>query len=89
MITALIQHEVNDFAEWKKIFDADQPKVQEAGARLLGIYTSVKNPNDVTIMFEAPNAELYDTLMSDPERQEAIRRAGVIGEPVITFFNKV
>ncbi|KIC91652.1 DUF3764 family protein [Flavihumibacter sp. ZG627] len=89
MITALIQHEVSDFGEWKKIFDADQPKVQEAGARLLGIYTSAKNPNDVTIMFEAPNIELYDELMSDPERQEAIRRAGVIGEPRVTLLNKV
>ena len=89
MITALIQHEVSDFTEWKKIFDADQPKLQEAGARLLGIYTSVKNPKDVTLLFEAPNTELYDKLMSDPERQEAIRRAGVIGEPVVTFLNKV
>ncbi len=89
MVTAIIQHEVSDFTEWKKIFDADQPKLQEAGARLLGLYTSVKNPNDVTLLYEAPNTELYDKLMSDPERQEAIRRAGVIGEPVVTFLNKV
>ncbi|HEY0668140.1 MAG TPA: DUF3764 family protein [Sphingobacteriaceae bacterium] len=89
MITAIIQHEVKDFSEWKKVFDADQPNVEKAGAKLLGIYTSVKNPNDVTMIFEAPNAELYDTLMSDPERQEAIKSAGVIGVPVATFFNKV
>ena len=89
MITAIIQHEVSDFTEWKKIFDADQPEVEKAGAKLLGLYTSVKNPNEVTMIYEAPNAELYDTLMSDPERQEAIRRAGVIGVPVATFLNKV
>ena len=89
MITAIIQHEVRDFAEWKKVFDADQPNVEKAGAKLLGLYTSVKNPNDVTMIFEAPNAELYDTLMSDPERQDAVKRAGVIGVPVATFLNKV
>ena len=89
MINVIIQHEVSDFAEWKKIFDADQPEVEKAGAKLLGLYTSVKNPNDVTTIYEAPNAELYDTLMSDPERQEAIKRAGVIGVPVATFLNKV
>jgi hypothetical protein len=89
MITAIIRHEVRDFAEWKKIFDADLPKVEKAGAKLLGIYTSVKNPNDVTMIFEAPEVELYDTLMSDPERQEAIRSAGVIGVPVASFLNKV
>ena len=89
MITAIIQHEVRDFVEWKKVFDADQPNVEKAGAKLLGLYTSVENPNDVTMIYEAPNAELYDILMSDPERQEAIKRAGVIGVPVVTFLNKV
>ena len=89
MITAIIQHEVKDFVEWKKVFDADLPKVEKAGAKLLGIYSSVKNPNDVTMIFEAPNAELYDILMSDPQRQEDIKRAGVIGAPVATFLNKV
>ncbi|MEX6690879.1 hypothetical protein QTN47_25445 [Danxiaibacter flavus] len=89
MITAIIQHEVKDFGEWKKIFDADQPAVEKAGAKLLGLYTSVKNPNDITMIYEAPNAELYDILMSDPKRQEDIKRAGVIGAPVATFLNKV
>lgn len=89
MIVAIIQHEVGDFAEWKKVFDADQPAVKKAGAMLIGLYTSVKNTNDVTIIYEAPNAEIYDNLMSDPERQEAIKRAGVIGVPVATFLNKV
>lgn len=89
MVTAIIQHEVRDFAEWKKVFDADLPNVQKAGAKLLGIYSSVKNPNDVTMIFEAPNAELYDVLMSDPQRQADIKRAGVIGAPVATFLNKV
>jgi hypothetical protein len=89
MITAIIQHEVRDFAEWKKVFDADQPNVEKAGAKLLGLYTSIKNPKDVTMIYEAPNAELYDILMSDPERQEAIKRAGVIGVPVATFLKKV
>lgn len=89
MVTAIIQHEVRDFAEWKKEFDADQPNLVNEGVRLLGLYTSVKNPNEVTMIFEAPNAELYDVMMSDPERQEAIKRGGVIGIPVATFLNKV
>ena len=89
MVTAIIQHEVSDFTECKKVFDADLPNVEKAGARLIGIYNSVKNPNDVTMIFEAPNAELYDILMSDPKRQEEIKRGGVIGVPVATFLNKV
>jgi hypothetical protein len=79
MPIAIIQHEAKDFKEWKKIFDEDQPNVEKAGAKLLGVYTSINNPNDVTMIYEAPNVELYDTLMSDPHRQAEIQRAGVIG----------
>ncbi|HEX6889434.1 MAG TPA: hypothetical protein VF141_02030 [Chryseolinea sp.] len=89
MVTAIIQHEVKDFAEWKKVLDADLPNVEKAGAKLIGIYRSLKNPNDVTMIFEAPNAELYDKLMSDPQRQEEIKRSGVIGAPVAKFLTKV
>ena len=89
MVTLIIQHEVKDFAAWKKVFDADVPNVEKAGARLVGVYRAVKNPNDITMIFEAPNVELYDTLMSDPNRQAEIQRGGVIGVPVATFLNKV
>jgi hypothetical protein len=89
MVTAIIQHEVNDFAEWKKVFDQDVPNLATAGVKLLGVYTSVKNPNDVTMIFEAPDAGIYDVLMSDPNRQAEIKRGGVIGAPNATFLNKI
>ena len=89
MPIAIIQNEVKDFDEWKKIFDADQPKVAAAGAKLLGVYREIDKPNKVTMIYEAPNVELYNTLMSDPQRQAEIQQAGVIGIPTATFLNKV
>lgn len=35
MPIAIIQHEVKDFDEWKKVFDEDQPNVAKAGAKCL------------------------------------------------------
>ena len=89
MGTAIIRHEVENFTEWKKVFDKDVPNLEKAGVKLLGIYTSVKNPNDVTMIFEAPDACIYDVMMSDPNRQAEIKRGGVIGAPNATFLNKV
>jgi hypothetical protein len=89
MITIIIQHDVKDFAEWKKVFDADLPSLKKAGVKLLGLYTSVKDAHDVTLIFEAPSTELFDVLNSDPERQAAIKRAGVISAPVVKFLNRV
>ncbi len=86
---AIIQNEVKDFDEWKKIFDADQTAVAAAGAKLLSVYREISNPNKVTMIYEAPDIGIYDTLMSDPQRQADIQKAGVVGIPTVTFLNKV
>ncbi len=89
MVTVIIQHDVNNFAEWKKIFDADEPNRAKAGVNLIGLYTSVNNPNSVTMIFETPSAEIYEKIMSDPGRQEDMKKAGVISVPTATILNKV
>ena len=89
MVTAIIQHEVKDFDKWKGIFDADQVNRSNSGVTLMGLYTSVKNPNDVTMIFEAPNVAIYDIMMSDPNRLEDTKKAGVISVPVVAMLNKV
>ncbi len=89
MVTVIVQHEVKDFAQWKPVFDADEPNRAKAGVKLLGLYTSVKNPNDVTMIFEAAGAEVLDAFMSDPHLQEAMKEGGVISAPVASVLNKV
>lgn len=88
MVTVIIQHEVSDFTEWKKYFDADESNRAEVGVKLLGLYTSVDNPNDVTMIFEAPDAEIYSKMMSDPQRQETLKKAGVVSAPNASILNK-
>lgn len=89
MVTVIIQHEVRDFTEWKKTFDADESNRVEAGVNLMGLFTSVKNPNDVTMIFEAPNPELFGQMMSDPTRQKDMEKAGVISVPSASILKKV
>lgn len=89
MVKVIVQHEVKDFATWKKAFDADKPNLKKAGVKLKGLYTSFNKPNDVTMIFKAPSADLFDKIMSDPERQKAIENAGVIGGPKVSILKKV
>ncbi|MEO6133716.1 MAG: DUF3764 family protein [Ginsengibacter sp.] len=89
MVTVIMQHEVKDFAQWKPIFDADEVNRVKAGVKQLGLYTSVKNPNDVTMIFEAPDADVLDAFRSDPSLQEAMKKGGVISAPVVSVLNKV
>jgi len=89
MVTVIVQHEVKNFTEWKKVFDSDEPSRTQAGVKLSGLYTSVKNPNDVTMIFEAPNAELFDTMMRDPQRQKDIEKSGVVSAVNASILNKI
>ncbi len=89
MITVIMQHEVKDFAQWKVIFDDDESNRAKAGIKQLGLYTSVKNPNDVTMIFEISEVGVIDSFMNDPRLQETMKNAGVISVPVVSVLNKV
>ncbi len=89
MVTVIVQHEVKDFAQWKVVFDADEPNRVKADVKQLGLYTSVKNPNDVTMIFEVADADVMNTYMSDPRLQEEMKKGGVISAPVISVLDKV
>ena len=83
-----MQHEVKDFAQWKVVYDADESNRTKAGIKQLGLYTSVKNPNDVTMMFEASGADVLEAFTSDPRLQETMKKAGVIGAPQVSVLTK-
>ena len=88
MITVIMQHEVKDFSQWKVKFDADEANRSKAGIKQSGVYTSVKNPNDVTMIFEVSGVDVLNTYTSDPRLQEEMANAGVISAPVISVLNK-
>lgn len=89
MVTVIVNHEENDFAKWKPVFDADETNRVKAGIKQLGLYTSVKNPNEVTMIFEASDANVMDSYMGDPRMQETMKKGGVISAPVVSILNKV
>lgn len=83
MVTIIGQHEVANFAAWKKAFDADEQNRSNAGLKTVGVYTSLKNPNDVTFIFEAPGSEGVEAMLSDPAFAEKMKNAGVLCNPDI------
>lgn len=89
MITVIMQHDVKDYSHWKVKYDADEPNRSKVGVKQLGLYTSVKNPNDVTMIFEAPSEEVFNTFTSDPRLQQEMQKAGVISVPVISLLKKM
>jgi hypothetical protein len=88
MVTVILQHEVQDYSEWQKFFHGDNEAREKEGVNLLGLYTATDNPNDVTMIFEAPGNETFYEVINLPERQKTLKKAGVISEPKMTFLVK-
>jgi quinol monooxygenase YgiN len=88
MITVVITHEVKAYSEWRKGYDADEGNRTKAGAKISGVYTSVDNPNMVTVIGEFPSVEAAQGFMSSPELKKAMEVAGVIGVPEVKILNK-
>ena len=89
MVTVIITHEVKDFAEWKKGFDADEPNRANAGIKTGSLYTAFENSNLVTVIFDAPNADVVNGMLRSPELQEAMKNAGVISAPEVKILNRI
>jgi hypothetical protein len=88
MVTLIVTHAVKDFAEWKKAFDSDGSNRDKAGLQLVGLYTAIDNANMVTIIFNAPSAEMVQGMMGNKDFQEVMHKAGVISAPEVKLLNK-
>lgn len=89
MITVIGKHEVKDAKTWKVGFDADEANRAKAGVKVNGVYSSIENPNMITISMDFPNKEVLDGMMSNPDMQKTMAEAGVIGKPEFHVFTKI
>ncbi|MES2761798.1 MAG: hypothetical protein V4677_06310 [Bacteroidota bacterium] len=88
-VTILISHEVKDFDAWKKGFDSDEVNRKNAGMKVIALYRSTDKPNVITGLIEAPNAEVANKFLSNPDLKANMEKAGVISAPDIRMLNKV
>ena len=84
-----ITHEVKNYAEWKKGFDAGKPDRDKAGIKTMGVYTSVDNANLVTVITEAPSAEVAKGFATNPDLKAAMEKLGVISAPDLKILTKM
>ena len=88
MVKVILSHEVNNFSNWKKGYDAGEPLRQEAGMKTIGIYNSVENPNRVTVIADFATQEAAKGFLNSPATKDAMKQAGVIGAPQMDILNQ-
>ena len=89
MITVIVTHEIKNYPEWRKVFDADEVNRLKAGFKITGVFHSVDNANMISIIGEVPGEEAIKSFMSNPELKAAMEKGGVIGVPDVKVLKKI
>jgi opacity protein-like surface antigen len=82
-VQLFVQHEVADYAAWRKGFDAFQGKAHKMGATTGAVYRSIDNQNEITVTHGFKSAEKAKAFVESPELKAAMEKAGVKGAPHI------
>ena len=57
-----VRHEVNDYATWRKNYDAFKAERNKMGVIGAAVYRSVDNPNDVTVTHDFKNSRQGESI---------------------------
>lgn len=78
MTYMLCRNRVKDYERWKSVFDSHLEAHRETGLRLLNLWRSMDEPNNVFFLFEVASLEKAQKFISASEAAEAGEISGVI-----------
>jgi hypothetical protein len=75
----IVSHEVADFEEWKKRFDAGKGNREKAGLTERYVMRDVEKPNFVIVVLESSSVENAKKFVSGAAFKERIKKASASG----------
>ena len=86
MATLFVHLQAKDYAAWRKVFDDVTPTRTRFGGTGHKVYQSPSDPNEITIFSEWKSVEQARVYAASNELKEAMKNAGVISQPDLTFL---
>ena len=83
MVRIFVRHKVQDYAAWRKGYDAFEPTRVRLAARGHAVYRDVDDGNHITVWQDFDNLEAAKAFASSSELKSAMKDAGVIGAPTV------
>ncbi len=89
MVTVVIEHGLEDWAAWKRVFDEHGASRKAHGCVREELFRA--DGPELTIMnvMRWPDRPSAEAFLADPSLAEAFGRAGVVGVPRFTFWSSV
>lgn len=86
MATLLVHHKVQDYSAWRKVFDNHDKTRKEYGSSGYQVFRSASDPNDITILMNWSSVDAAKTFAASDTLKDAMKNAGVISQPDVTFL---
>jgi len=87
MYVMAINHDVNNYDQWKQAFDAFQPA--RGNARFHRVNRNVDHPNNITVVAGFNTLEDARQFRDNPDLKQAMHDAGITGTPRVEIFDEV
>ncbi len=88
MTHMLIRHKVEDFGEWKPLFEDHRQAREAAGLKGLHVWRNADDPSEVILLFEASDLAKAKEFAGASELKEKMKAAGIQGSPDIVFLEE-
>ena len=88
MVTLVVHHRVRDYEAWKAVFDEHETSRRSHGEIEHRVYRDLHDRNRVVVHNDFPSEEAARSFLDDPSLREAMARAGVEGEPGMSFIER-
>jgi quinol monooxygenase YgiN len=88
MVTLVVHHRVRDYDSWKTVFDEHETVRRSHGEIEHRVYRDIHDPNRVVVHNDFSSEEAARSLLEDPSLKESMERAGVEGEPGMSFLER-
>ena len=85
----IVQHSVEDYDNWKPVFDEHGATRQAAGSRGGFVLRNADDANHITILLEWDNLDNARAFADSDDLRETMQRAGVTGPPDVYFLDEV
>lgn len=82
-VRLIVRHSVNDYAAWRKVYNAFHVTQKKLGVTAQSVYQSIDDPNDLTVIHDFPTLEVARAFVGSSELRTAMQNAGVKGTPQI------
>jgi quinol monooxygenase YgiN len=88
MAMLVVHLQVKDYAAFREVFDNATPTRTRFGSTGHKVFQSPSDPNEITIHSEWKNVDLAKVYAASNELKEAMKNAGVISQPGLTFLTE-